>query len=118
MRLLLAVAALLIVVFALRLAAPVVAPVCLAAILAIAFEPITEGLARRGVPRWGAALVTPLAVLAVVGGIAFIVLQAASDIVGGLPRYGAALGRLEGEASVWLNEHGLDRVAASMGEVD
>jgi predicted PurR-regulated permease PerM len=118
MRVLLAVAAMLIVIFAMRLAAPVVAPVCLAVILAIAFEPITEALARRGVPRWGAALVTTLTVLAVVGGIAFVVLQAASDIVDGIPRYGAALGRLEADASVWLEQHGLDRVAASLGEVD
>jgi AI-2 transport protein TqsA len=118
MRVLLAVAAMLIVVFAMRLAAPVVAPVCLAAILAIAFEPVTEALARRGVPRWGAALVTTLAVLTVVGGVAFIVLQAASDIVDGLPRYGAALGRFEDETSIWLKDHGLDRVAASMAEVD
>lgn len=118
MRVLLAVAAMLIVIFAMRLAAPVVAPVCLAAILAIAFEPVTEGLARRGVPRWVAALVTTLAVLAVVGGISVIVLRAASDIVDGLPSYGVALGTLESEASVWLQAHGLDRVAASMAEVD
>jgi predicted PurR-regulated permease PerM len=118
MRVLLAVAAMLIVIFAMRLAAPVVAPVCLAFILAIAFEPITEWMARRGVPRWVAALVTTLAVLAVVGGVGLIVLRAASDIIDGLPRYGAALASLEDDAAVWLEAHGLERVAASMGEVD
>lgn len=118
MRALLAVAGLLIVIFAMRLAAPVVAPVCLAVVLAIAFEPITEFLSRRGVPRWGAALVTTLVVLGVVGAIAVVVLQAAGDVVDGLPRYGAALGRLEGDAAVWLRAHGLERVATSMSEVD
>lgn len=118
MRPLLAVAGILIVVFATRMAAPVVAPVCLAAVLAIAFEPITEWLARHGVPRWGAALVTTLAVLGVVGGIAVVMLQAAADVIDGLPGYGAALGELEAETSAWLTGHGLERVATSMGEVD
>jgi predicted PurR-regulated permease PerM len=96
----------------------VVAPLCLAAVLAIAFEPVTSGLARRGIPRWCAAIVTNVAVLAVVAGVAAVVLQAASQIVDGLPRYSEALGALEHDVAAWLDTHGLDRVAASMSEVD
>ncbi|MBZ0230975.1 MAG: AI-2E family transporter [Deltaproteobacteria bacterium] len=118
MRSLLAVAGTLIVIFAVRIAAPVVAPLCLAAVLAIAFEPITTRLARRGIPRWCAAIATSLGVLVVAGGLAALVLRAAGDIVDGLPRYSEALGALEHDVAVWLDTHGLERVAASMSQVD
>lgn len=118
MRSLLAVAGILIVIFAIRFAAPVVAPLCLAAVLAIAFEPITRGLTHRGIPRWCAALLTNVAVLAVVAAVAAVVIQAASEIIEGLPRYSEALGALEHDVAVWLDTHGLDRVATSMSEVD
>ncbi|HUQ02216.1 MAG TPA: AI-2E family transporter [Kofleriaceae bacterium] len=118
MRSLLAVAGTLIVIFAIRIAAPVVAPLCLAAVLAIAFEPVTRGLARRGIPRWCAAVATNLVILAVVAGVAALVLGAASEIIDGLPRYSEALGALEHDVAAWLDTHGLDSVATSMGEVD
>jgi AI-2 transport protein TqsA len=117
-RSLLAVAGTLIVIFAIRIAAPVVAPLCLAVVLAIAFEPVTRGLARRGIPRWCAAVVTNLAILAIVGAVAALVLGAASEIIDGLPRYSEALGALEHDVARWLDTHGLDSVATSMGEVD
>lgn len=118
MRSLLAVAGTLIVIFAIRIAAPVVAPLCLAAVLAIAFEPLTRGLARRGIPRWCAAIATNVVILAVVAGVAALVLGAASEIIDGLPRYSEALGALEHDVAVWLDTHGLDSVATSMSEVD
>jgi AI-2 transport protein TqsA len=117
-RSLLAVAGTLIVIFAIRVAAPIVAPLCLAVVLAIAFEPVTRGLARRGIPRWCAAVVTNLAILAIVGAVAALVLGAASEIIDGLPRYSEALGALEHDVARWLDTHGLDSVATSMGEVD
>lgn len=117
-RSLLAVAGILIVIFAIRIASPVIAPLCLAAVLAIAFEPVTQGLARRGIPRWCAALLTNVLVLAVVAAFAALVLQAAAEMLDGLPRYSAALGALEHDVAVWLDTHGLEQVATSMSEVD
>jgi AI-2 transport protein TqsA len=118
MRSLLAVAGTLIVIFAVRLASPVIAPLCLAAVLAIAFEPLTHRLAERGIPRWCAAILTNVVVLALVAGIAAIVLQAATDILDQLPSYAAALGAFEHDVATWLDTHGLERVARSMNEVD
>jgi AI-2 transport protein TqsA len=118
MRSLLAVAGTLIVIFAVRLASPVIAPLCLAAVLAIAFEPLTRRLAERGIPRWCAAIATNLLVLAIVAAVAAIVLQAATDIIDQLPRYSAALGALEHDVATWLDTHDLERVARSMNEVD
>lgn len=118
MRPLLAAAAIAIVIAAARFAAPVIAPICLAAVLAIAFEPVTEGLARRGVPRWVAAATTTLGVLAVVGGFALLVVRAAADLAGELPRYADRLAALEHDAGAWLRAHGLDRVARSVETAD
>lgn len=118
MRPLLAAAAIAIVIAAARFAAPVIAPICLAVVLAIAFEPLTEALAKRGFPRWVAAATTTLGVLAVVGGFALLVFRAAADLAGELPRYADRVAALEADAGAWLRAHGLERVASSIETAD
>ncbi len=118
MRPLLAVAALLVVLFAARIASPVIGPLLLAGVLAIAFDPMTTALTRRGVPRWGAALATTTAILAVVIGISFIVIQAASELVDHLPTYGPRVTALQDGMREWLVAQGFERTATSMADVD
>jgi predicted PurR-regulated permease PerM len=118
MRLLLGTAALLVVVFAARIASPVIAPLCLALVLAIAFEPLTDALTRRGVPRWGAALATTIAILSVVGAFSLMVIRATAELVDTLPRHADQLAALQADVSAWLRQHGLESAAGSVQQGD
>lgn len=100
MRILVALASLVFIVFVMRFASPVLGPVALAATLAIAFEPFAIGLQRRGLSRGLAAAVTSLVMLLVVSAMLVLVLQAAFDLAAHVPAYAE---QLRGQASEWIN---------------
>jgi AI-2 transport protein TqsA len=118
MRTLVMIAALMIVLFAVKLAAAVIAPVLLGLALAVAFQPLSERMARRGWPAWVTAIVTTAACLGVVVGIGAFVVQAGVDIVDSLPRYAERLTEVRADMIAWLKERGLTRIADSLGSAD
>jgi AI-2 transport protein TqsA len=118
MRPLLIVAGVLIVLHAIHLAAAVLAPILLAATLAVAFQPLSERLLRRGWPTWGAAAATSAVCLIVVGVTAAFFIQAGFELLDSLPHYGARLAALRGELIALLDERGLGRAAEAIASAD
>ena len=92
---------------ALKAAAAIVVPLLLASMITLAFQPVTERLARRGVPRAVAAILTILIVLAALGGIGTLLGLAARDLAASAPRYGEQLGSLRDDVVGWMKGHGL-----------
>jgi predicted PurR-regulated permease PerM len=111
MRLLVTLASLVFIVFAMRFAAPVLGPVALAATLAIAFEPFTLWLQHRRLSRGLAAVVTSLIMLLLIAGMMFLLLQAAFDLSRHVPTYVETLRAQVGQWASWLEHRGLGDVA-------
>src|SRR6185503_18156770 len=103
MRSLVGLAALVIVLAAVKLASPVIVPLLLALTLAIAFRPIGDALARRGFRPAVTALVTTIVVLLVLAGAAWLFAQAAATFVDSLPRYQQSLVDLKASLVAWLS---------------
>lgn len=111
MRILVTLASLVFIVFAMRFAAPVLGPVALAATLAIAFEPFAIWLQRRGLSRGLAAAVTSLVMLLLIAGMMGLLLQAAFDLSRHVPTYVDSLRNQAAEWIDWLDRRGLGNVA-------
>jgi AI-2 transport protein TqsA len=111
MRVLVSLASLVLIVFAVRVASPVLGPLALAATLAIAFEPLTTWLQHKGLSRILAAGLTAIAILALVGGLAVLVAQAALDLSDTIGGNADALRVRADAALVWLDAHGLRSIA-------
>jgi AI-2 transport protein TqsA len=111
MRTLVNLASLVVIVLAVRMASPVLAPLALAATLAIAFEPFAVWLQRRGLSRAVAAGLTSLAMLSIVAGLGGMLLRAAFQLADELPRYTEALRAQSGAVQRWLEHNGLAGVA-------
>jgi AI-2 transport protein TqsA len=114
MRVLVALACLVFIVFVARVAAPVLGPVALAATLAIAFEPFAIWLQRHGLSRGLAAVVTSLVMLLVVSGLLVLVLQATFDLAKHFPTYAENLRAQAAEWISWLDRRGLGSVAEKL----
>jgi AI-2 transport protein TqsA len=102
----------------LHLAASVVTPLLLAATLAIAFQPLAIGMARRGLPPVVAAVVTTVLVLGVVAAAGALFYVAASDLAGNLPHYQERLETLKTDLAIWLDGREMRGVAASVRRFD
>jgi AI-2 transport protein TqsA len=118
MRVLVVLASLVFIVFAMRIASPVLGPVALAATLAIAFEPFAIGLQRRGLSRGVAAAFTSLLMLLVVIGMLVLVLQAAFDLSSHVPAYAETLRTQAAEWINWLERRGLGSLATRLRSGD
>lgn len=102
----------------LHLAASVVTPFLLAATLAIAFQPLAIGMARRGLPPVVAALATTVLVLGVVAAAGALFYVAASDLTGDLPHYQERLDALKTDLAIWLDGREMRGAAASVRRFD
>ncbi|MEZ4365210.1 MAG: AI-2E family transporter [Kofleriaceae bacterium] len=102
--------------FAARAAAPILAPLALAATLAIAFEPLTAYLHDRGAPRWLAAAASGVLILGVVVGVGLLGAVAIDDLAQRLPAQGEQVAAMRGELTGWLHAHGLDPVVTWIDE--
>lgn len=98
-RFLLTAACLVVVVWGLRLGAPILIPFALALFLAVLSLPVLGWLQDRGMPSWLAVLLTVLADVAVLGLLILLAGQAATDFQEALPRYAA---RLQGLWREWI----------------
>jgi predicted PurR-regulated permease PerM len=118
MRPLVALACMVIVLAAVKLASAVVVPLLLGLTLAIAFRPVGEALARRGLPPAATALVTIVTVLIALAVATWLLVLAATTFVDALPRYQEALLSLRDDAVAWLNGHEMYSAARAIERWD
>jgi AI-2 transport protein TqsA len=102
----------------LHAAASVVGPLLIGATLAIAFQPMSVGLARRGLPPVVAAVVTLVVVLTVVVAAGFLIYTAATNLVGHLPEYQQRIEEVKVNVSDWLRERKMDDSADTVRSFD
>jgi predicted PurR-regulated permease PerM len=114
MRPLLIAAGLTIVLAAVKLAAPVLTPLILAITLAIAFHPMSERLARRGIPPWIAAAFTTVAILLAVLSVGALLIRAAADLAVSLPDYVKLFEHTRGDLAAWFAERRLGQTAQAV----
>lgn len=112
------IAAVIVILAALKLAASIVVPVLIAVTFAVAFQPLTEVLARRGVPPIVASLLTVLVVLTAIAGIGTLIAVAVTDLAVDAPRYAEEVRTLWQSALEKLDEMGLGAVAQGMATTD
>jgi AI-2 transport protein TqsA len=100
-----------VIVAGLKIAEPFLVPVVTGVMVAAVSSPLVTWLVRKGAPPiLGAAAVLVLDI-AVLGGIARLLLLAASDFQGGLPSYVSKLSALSRSVEHYLNRQGLHEVA-------
>jgi AI-2 transport protein TqsA len=110
-------AATIVILGAMKIAAPVIVPLLLAVCVAIAFLPLSHRLALRGLPPIIAAAVTALTVLGVIALAAVFLVIAGSDLADSLPRYEQQLGSWQASAATWLGAHSMEGPAARVASL-
>jgi AI-2 transport protein TqsA len=118
MRTAVTIACIVIILTALKLAASIVVPVLLAATFAIAFQPLTEVLARRGVPTIVAAITTVLVVLLAIGALGTLAAIAVTNLANDAPRYAENVRGLWTGILATLDDVGLGSMAEGMARTD
>lgn len=115
-------AAVIILLAALKVAAPVVVPLLLAVCVAVAFQPVTSRLARRGMSPYLAAAVTALAIVAVLALVSGLLVVSLSELTASLPHHEVQLRTARLELTRWLDARSLGDLGdvirrADLGEV-
>ena len=110
-RLLFILACLVVVVYGVKFAAPILLPSSLALFLAVLSLPVMLFLRRRGMPAWVAIGLTVLANVAVVGLLLMLASSSFSELQTQLPRYAARLQDLQTSAIEWV----VSRVGLPLG---
>jgi predicted PurR-regulated permease PerM len=116
MRTLVSLASLGIILALVHVASGVVTPFLIGAVLAVAFQPLSSVLNRRGLPPIVSAAVTTILVLAVVAFGSFLVYLAGTNLAADLPRYGAQGAELRDDLAAWLAGRGYEDAARSVRE--
>lgn len=101
-----------------HLASSIVIPFLLALALATAFQPLALRISRRGLPPIISAVISALAVLAIVGGVGLLVYVAAADIASSLPQYAEKLLALQAQLAGWFDERSMFDAAKSVRAYD
>lgn len=104
-------AAVFIILAALKLAASIIVPVLIAIVFSVAFQPLTEVLAKRGVPSIVAAILTVVVVLLAIAGLGTIAGIGIAGLAGDAPKYAAQLSGLWQDTLDWLDARGLASVS-------
>ena len=116
MRTLVSLAALGVILTLVHLASDVVTPFLIGAVLAVAFQPLSTALDRRGLPPIVAAAVTTSIVLAIVAFGGFLIYIAGSNLAAEMPTHGARAAELRDNFSIWLADRGMYDAARSVKE--
>jgi predicted PurR-regulated permease PerM len=106
-RIVITIAALMVIVAGLRAAQPILVPIALAAFLAVTSMPLLNGLRRLGMPTF---LAIPMVLLLIIGLLAAIGYIATSSIIqirDAVPAYVARFELIYRDAAVWLGAHGI-----------
>jgi AI-2 transport protein TqsA len=109
---------LVIILAAIKAAAAVVVPFLLATMLAVAFQPLSDWLTKRGLPTALSAILTIVGVLSIIGGASWIMYQAAADFFATLPKYQEQLVAWQQEFSAWLSSKGMTQAAQNVASAD
>jgi len=104
-RLMFLLACVVIVVWGMKLAAPILLPSALALFLAVLSLPVMLWLRRHHVPGWLAITVTILMNLAIFGGVLILVAGSLARFQERLPEYVASLAALQALAITWIEQH-------------
>jgi AI-2 transport protein TqsA len=101
-RLLFLLACLVVVIYGVKFAAPILLPSSLALFLAVLSLPVMLFLRRRGVPAWGAISLTVLVNVAVVGLLILLASSSFTELQTQIPRYATRLQELQASAIDWV----------------
>jgi len=101
-----------------HVASDIVVPLLLALTLATAFQPISQRIARRGLPPAVTAAISILLVLIIVGGVGVMIYVAASDLATKMPEYATKLQALQERFAEWLQGRSMDSAATSVRSYD
>ena len=118
MRPLVGIACTVIILAALKASSDVAVPFLLAATLAIAFQPISSALDKRGLPASITVVTTTVLVLSACAGAGVMIYVAAADLSDKLPHYQARIGSMQHSLAGWLMQHHLAGAAKSVNNFD
>lgn len=105
------VAAVVVMVIGLRFAEAFLVPMTIGVVVAAVSAPLVNWFSRRGSPTVLSAAIVLLLDIGVLSGLARLLLLAASDLQDGLPRYVSRLSALSHNLELYLQHHGLHKVA-------
>ncbi len=101
-----------------HVASSIVIPFLLALALATAFQPISQRIARRGLPAFVTAIVSIVCVLILVAVVGVVVYIAAADLASSVPAYGARLQEMQADLAGWLDGRSMAGAAQSVRAYD
>ena len=107
-RVVLVLAALVIVVAGLKLASSVLSPIILGAFFAVVSYPAIAALRRRGLPTGAAIAVTSISVVVVMVLVGLVLYSSLSQLSEELPTYEAQMAERTESVDAWLQDHGID----------
>lgn len=96
-----------VVVFGLRQLSGIVGPAFLALVLAIAVQPLSSALARRGIPRWVGSAAALTTVYAALIGFTVALTLAVAQFATLLPAYQDETNRMVDQLVAWLDRRGI-----------
>lgn len=103
---------------ALKAGSSIVVPLLVAITIAAAFQPISDRLAKRGLPAIVASIVTVVVVLGVLAAAGALVVVAVRDLAADAPKYAQDLDALRERTLAWFEQRGMSSMAESMQKVD
>ena len=106
--LLLALACATIVIYGMRNARSVLAPILLAMFVVMGLSPILQWLKRKGMPSWAAIVVVLVGFLIVAGLLIGIIAASLGQINSKVPVYQENLNRIASEVQTWFGGRGID----------
>jgi len=106
--LLLALAAATIVLYGMRNARSVLAPILLAMFVVMGLSPILQWLKRRGMPSWAAIVVVLVGFLVVAGLLLVIIATSLGQINTKIPVYQSGLNEISTNLQTWFADRGID----------
>jgi AI-2 transport protein TqsA len=106
--LILALAGVTIVLYGMRYARSILAPILLAMFIVMGLSPVLDWLRRRGMPAWAAILVVLVGFLVVAGLVVGILATSLGQISSKVPVYQQNLTRIASDLQAWFGDRGID----------
>ncbi len=118
LRTIVAMAALVIVVFGLSAAQEVILPVLFAVLLSIVSAPMVRWLECRGLPSWSAVLLVVVLVMGVIAGFGTVLATSVSEFSAAVPRYKIRFDEGIVALESWIREMGLELSLDQLVEIE
>jgi AI-2 transport protein TqsA len=106
--LLLALACATIVIYGMRSARSILAPILLAMFIVMGLSPILQWLKRKGTPPWAAIVIVMVGFLVAAALLVFIVATSLAQINSKVPVYQESLAQIAATVQTWFGERGID----------